>query len=597
MLSANATPGDGIVLGATKVIDHGPDNLRFNVVFIAEGFTAAEQTIFDAAVQEFVADFFSFSPLDSFAEAINVSQINVASDQSGADDPTECGGTGAVAATYFDASFCNGGIRRLLVVNNGTCFSVLNSYVPEWGQAVVIVNSAVFGGSGGAVAVTSLAGQWTDVALHEFGHSAFGLADEYGYWAGCGSGTDRDHHPPSEPVEPNVTTQTDRALVKWNNLIAPETPVPTTVNANCAVCDPQWNPLPEFTVGLYEGAHYYHCDAYRPQFHCMMRDMSPYFCAVCQAELAATLTQYMPPAFTATPRAGAEWLTVDFTYASVLTAYQWTWYFGDGDSAMVEDPSHTYGPGAYDVTLRVITDFGERTAFEEGYITVWADTLTAPEVEARVASAGYWELAFANAVPVEELVLPVTLTNVTSVLFFDSISYVGTRLEHFESKQVVFDSRFSGQLAMRLRADVGGGSPPLSPGDGPIARVHYRIRTNASPGDTSYISTPPLGMYSFEATTYATDYEPVSHGATLQVVPLCICFNQSDFDEDAFLTALDLSEMIDILFNGHEDVQDPDCPMPRADFDCDGFSTALDLSALVDHLFSGGDGPCDPCAT
>jgi hypothetical protein len=73
------------------------------------------------------------------------------------------------------------------------------------------------------------------------------------------------------------------------------------------------------------------------------------------------------------------------------------------------------------------------------------------------------------------------------------------------------------------------------------------------------------------------------------------CPFQSDFDEDGFLTALDLSAMIDILFGGEPDVQDPACPSPRADFDCDGFSTALDMSGLIDHLFSGGDGPCDPC--
>jgi hypothetical protein len=75
----------------------------------------------------------------------------------------------------------------------------------------------------------------------------------------------------------------------------------------------------------------------------------------------------------------------------------------------------------------------------------------------------------------------------------------------------------------------------------------------------------------------------------------CGCAFQSDFDEDGFLTALDLATMIDILFAGQPDIQDPNCPNPRADFDCDGFSTALDLSGLIDHLFAGGDGPCDPC--
>jgi hypothetical protein len=78
-------------------------------------------------------------------------------------------------------------------------------------------------------------------------------------------------------------------------------------------------------------------------------------------------------------------------------------------------------------------------------------------------------------------------------------------------------------------------------------------------------------------------------------IAACDCPFQSDFDEDSFLTALDLGSMIDILFAGQPDVKDPNCPSPRADFDCDDFSTALDLGGLIDHLFAGAAGPCDPC--
>lgn len=77
---------------------------------------------------------------------------------------------------------------------------------------------------------------------------------------------------------------------------------------------------------------------------------------------------------------------------------------------------------------------------------------------------------------------------------------------------------------------------------------------------------------------------------------VCDCPFQLDLDEDGFVTALDLAVVIDILFAGEPDIQDANCPVPRADFDCDGFSTALDLSALIDYLFGGGDPPCEPCA-
>lgn len=77
---------------------------------------------------------------------------------------------------------------------------------------------------------------------------------------------------------------------------------------------------------------------------------------------------------------------------------------------------------------------------------------------------------------------------------------------------------------------------------------------------------------------------------------VCSCPFQDDFDEDGFVTALDLGQLIDILFAGHANVQDAGCPAPRGDADCDGFTTALDLSITIDYLFAGGTAPCAPCS-
>jgi hypothetical protein len=75
----------------------------------------------------------------------------------------------------------------------------------------------------------------------------------------------------------------------------------------------------------------------------------------------------------------------------------------------------------------------------------------------------------------------------------------------------------------------------------------------------------------------------------------CTCPSQADIEPDGFITALDLSSCIDILFGSADDVQDDSCPTPRFDLDCDGFTTALDLARLIDHLFASDEGPCDPC--
>lgn len=588
-------PGDGTILGATKVVDHGPDNERWTLVVVAEGFTADQQARFDFLVTQLIEDLFVFPPFDTLQPTINIWRFNVASNDSGADMNPGCSLPESYVNTYFNGSFCNAEIERLVIVDDWLVYDALDAAIPYWDQAVVLVNSNVYGGSGGGISVVSVTSGWQSTVIHELGHSAFGLADEYEYWAGCGIDTEQDYHPAYEPSAPNVTIQTVRELIKWNNFILPETPIPTTTVYNCEQCDSRSNYFPQRTVGLFEGADYYHCSCYRPEFFCMMRDQTPFFCAVCQRAAVASFAPYMPPAFVASPRNAPLALTTAFTYDSPLPANQWHWYFGDGDSSVTQSPIHSYGPGAYDVTLHVNTNWGDRVVVEEDYIEVWADTLVAPELEVEPNTAGYWELIGTNAIPLHEIVIPITMTNVMNLFFLDSISVVGTRAAGFESNQAVFDNKFSGQLAVRLRADAGGGSPPLPPGHGPVARVHFRVRPFAVPGDTSYISTPPLSTYSLKHIGNAAVFQPVWQGATLRVIPPCPCAHQGDLDARGAIDAVDLALEIDIVFFGGADIQDPSCPATRADFNADSTADAVDLAFLIDHVFFGGDPPADPC--
>ena len=162
-----------------------------------------------------------------------------------------------------------------------------------------------------------------------------------------------------------------------------------------------------------------------------------------------------------------------------------------------------------------------------------------------------------------------------------------------------FSNRFAGQLAIRFEADAGGGAPPLPPGDGPIARVHFRTRANATPGDTAAISVMQLGSYNLTATTLSTDFVPVFNGATLTIAEVpCACASHGDVEDNGFFDALDLSFLIDHIFaGGATPPQDALCPhSDRGDLNCDGFDDALDISYMIDLLFAGGALPCDPCA-
>ena len=111
---------------------------------------------------------------------------------------------------------------------------------------------------------------------HEFGHAVFSLKDEYG---GKGPYTG------NEPAEINVTTVTQRNLLKWRNFVEDATPIPTPESF--------YKNNPD-KVGCYEGGATYDTGIYRPQFVCAMRthwDKKTYghYCKVCLAQARHTL--------------------------------------------------------------------------------------------------------------------------------------------------------------------------------------------------------------------------------------------------------------------------------------------------------------------
>lgn len=294
--------GDGTIVGVTKLLDNGPNASRHNIVLVAEGFTSSEQGDFDDLCDEFIDTLQAEAWYSELGQAINVFRLNVESDESGADDPANCPdgetGSGATVATFFDATFCNGGIRRCLSGNDTLVRDTLEVEMPEWHTAAVLVNTTERGGcASGDVFWTAISSDWREVVLHELGHASFKLADEYHYWAGCDSDeTDHDTPPAGEgePFQINVTTETDRNSLKWNFFIEPSTPVPTMTNPDCSECDNRSNVLSDDTIiGLYEGAKYYHCGRFRPAYLCKMRDSSLDFCRVCIDGIAEVLAEFI----------------------------------------------------------------------------------------------------------------------------------------------------------------------------------------------------------------------------------------------------------------------------------------------------------------
>jgi IgA Peptidase M64 len=182
---------DGNIVGTTKIVDNGPGNFRWDLVIVGDGYQASELAQYHTDVENFLTRFRATPPFDELFSGINVHRVDVVSTDSGADDPADCPepgvppGTGATPRTYFDATFCSvgpGGVRLacLLTIDSTSAKSVASAQVPLRNQVLCLVNSSKYGGSGGDVATCSTNAQAAEIAIHELGHSAFHLADEYG---------------------------------------------------------------------------------------------------------------------------------------------------------------------------------------------------------------------------------------------------------------------------------------------------------------------------------------------------------------------------------------------------------------------------------
>ena len=295
---------DGFISGTQKIVDHGPNSQRYNIVILGDGYRVAEMNKYHADVQGFVDFLRATAPFGDLWCGINIHRVDVVSTDSGADDPATCGdhsvGSGTLARTYFDATFCSGNlVRRLLTCDSISARNVALTQVPEAHVTLVVVNSTAYGGSGGAVATFSMAAGAAEIAIHEMGHTAFGFADEYETYAGCASGeTGHNVYPGGEPVEPNVTVNTQPNAIKWKAVLSSQTDaLPTTVNADPTKCDPQANPRAANYVGAYEGARYFHGGCYRAAYDCRMRTLGAPFCNVCQKVIRDTLAPFLPMAF------------------------------------------------------------------------------------------------------------------------------------------------------------------------------------------------------------------------------------------------------------------------------------------------------------
>jgi len=288
--------------------------------------------------------------------------------------------------------------------------------------------------------------------------------------------------------------------------------------------------------------------------------------------------------FSAAPRVGDAPLTVEFTDESPDEPTAWLWRFGDGDSSLVQNPTHVYEAGLYGVSLTITTSVSNGYTREDNYIMALDEEVSIPTFSALRGSTVYIEINLENNVPVNEMYLPIFASNVTADAYFDSLVATGCRTEYFERRQIVFSDKFRGKICLRLRADNGGGSPPLDPGSGAIARAYFKIRAEATPGNMIELSTMPMSSYDLEFSNDAGTFTPNFSPGGIIVDGLI-----GDFNQDNAVNPLDVVGLVNYVYYSS-------LPPPwpgAADTNCDGEINPLDVVFLVNYVYFDLPFPCE----
>ncbi len=248
----------------------GSPDKAIDIAFIAEGYTKEEMDKFYKDAQRAVDAMFSHEPFKSRKNDFNFIAVETPSEESGVSVPHENIWKETAFSSHYDTFYSD---RYLTSSNVFQIFDALSGVPFE--QFIMIVNTPRYGGGGiynSSTFATSDHPTFTQVLVHEFGHSFGGLADEYFYE----NDTQTDSYPLDvEPAEPNITTLVDFDSKAWKSMLKKGTPVPTPIELK-----------DKYAVGVYEGGGYSSKGVYRPVDKCRMRvNDVPDFCPVCERAL------------------------------------------------------------------------------------------------------------------------------------------------------------------------------------------------------------------------------------------------------------------------------------------------------------------------
>jgi hypothetical protein len=311
-------PSPGALMELQKM---GDPATKVDLLVLGDGYTAAERGKFERDARRFMEALFSTSPFREHQKDFNVWGLCPAAEESGVSRPS----SGTYRRSPVGAAYDTFGTERYVLTTENRALRDVASFAP-YEFIEILVNGQTYGGGGifNQYATVAIDNLWAGyVGVHEFGHQFAGLADEY-------YTSDVAYLPPAtktEPWEPNVTALLDPANLKWKDLVAAGTPVPTPwdkdefdrferdIQRQRKELRAAGKPEAEIDelfrkerekedamlgsqkyageVGAFEGANYEAKGYYRSEVDCIMFTRHRTFCAVCRRAIERVIGMYV----------------------------------------------------------------------------------------------------------------------------------------------------------------------------------------------------------------------------------------------------------------------------------------------------------------
>ena len=302
------------------VVDNGPAETKVDIVILGDGYASNQMNKFRNDVKRLSDVLLNNEPFKSRKKDINIRAVETPSEEPGVNKPHP----GVFKRTPLSVHYGSFDSERYALTYDNKTIRDVAAEVP-YDFMIILVNERTYGGGGiyNLYTTVSADNKFANyIMVHEFGHHMAGLADEY-YTSSVSYEAPEIQ---AEPWEPNITNLKDKEHLKWKELIATETPLPTPWNkaefdqfgykiqkqrdSIRAIKAPEtvmedlfmrqkqqedaYFSTEKFKdkVGAFEGGDYMQFGLYRPQVDCIMFTRHMTFCKVCRKTLDLVMDQY-----------------------------------------------------------------------------------------------------------------------------------------------------------------------------------------------------------------------------------------------------------------------------------------------------------------